>query len=77
MKSLLAGDKGPPIPTRCVRNKLAIFSALEAGFYRNSFVLRNLESKFLKTANLRELVCEMERKATPRVYTGNTPLKTG
>jgi hypothetical protein len=31
---------------------LAIFNALEAGFYRNLLALRNLEAKFLKTANL-------------------------
>jgi hypothetical protein len=67
MKSFLAGDGGPPISSRRVWDKLAIFNALEAGFYRNSFVLSNLESKLLKTANLRELVCEMERNATPRV----------
>ena len=52
MKSFLSGDRGPH-PSGCVWNKLAIFNALEAGFYRNPFVLRSLEAKFLETANLR------------------------
>ena len=66
MKSFLASDRGPPIPTRCVWNKMATFNALEAGFYRKPFVLRNLEAKFLRTANLRGLMCEIEPGATPR-----------
>jgi hypothetical protein len=56
---------------------LSIFNALEAGFCRNSFVLRNLEAKFLKTGNLRGLVWVVERNATPRVYCENTPFETG
>jgi hypothetical protein len=56
---------------------MAIFNALEAGFYHKPFVLRNLEAKFLKTANLRGLMCEIEPGATPRVCAENTPLKTG
>ena len=59
--------EGPPFPTLCVWNKLAIFNALEAGFYRKLFVLRNLEARFLKTGNLRGFVCEIEPGATPWV----------
>jgi hypothetical protein len=56
---------------------LARFNALEAGFYRNLTVLRNLEAKFLKTAKLRRLAGAMEPDGTPRIYAENTPLKTG
>ena len=45
--------QGAPIPTRGVWNKLSIFNALEAWFYRKLFVLRSLEGKLMKTANLR------------------------
>jgi hypothetical protein len=65
------------IPPGVFQSKLRIFNALGAGFFRNWFVLRNLEAKFLKTDNLRGLVWEVERNATPRVYAENTPIKTG
>ena len=54
-----------------LQSKLPIFNALGAGFCRKSFVLRNLEAKFLKTENLRGVVWEMERSATPRVHSEN------
>jgi hypothetical protein len=57
MKSFLAGDRGG-IPPGVFQSKLPIFNALGAGFCRNSFVLRNLEAKFLKTRNLRGVVWE-------------------
>ena len=51
----------PPYPSRCVWSKLPVFNALGARFYRKPFVLSSLEAKFLKRANLRGWLREMER----------------
>lgn len=71
LKSFLAGDRGAS-PPGVFQHKFPIFNALGAGFCRNSFVLRNLEAKFLKTWNLRGWVWEAERNSTPQVCSENT-----
>ncbi len=76
MKSFLAGDRGDS-PPGAFQSKLRIFNALGAGFCRNSFVLRNLEAKFVKTGNLRGVVWEGGTERDARVCSENTPLMTG
>jgi hypothetical protein len=51
---------------------LSHINALGVVFYRKSVVLRNLEAKVLKTANLRGLMCGMEPGACRPVHEKNS-----
>ena len=72
----MTGCDTPSPPTRVVWEKLPVFNALEAWFYRKSPFFRNLEAKFLKTENLYGPILEMEPGVMPRVHAENTPLRT-
>jgi hypothetical protein len=60
----------PPTPTWCVWGKSSVFNRLEAWFHRKLLVFKNLEARFLKPENLRELIYEKAPGATALAWSG-------
>jgi len=51
-------------------SKFSIFNRLEAWFHRKLLVFKNLEARFLKPENLRELIYEKAPGATALAWSG-------